>query len=316
MKEARNQRAETAGNGQTVDLIGFPMDLGADRRGVDMGPSALRIAGIAEKLAALGYRVRDLGDVPVEIKERQEAGDPRLKYLKEILRASVVLAERTGTSLEAGHFPLCIGGDHSMSLGSLAGIAAHCRSRRARLGVIWVDAHADMNTEETSPSGNIHGMPMAAALGKGPAALTGLLGFSPKVRPTDAVLIGMRQIDAGERELIRSLGLPVYTMTDIDRRGIADIVDNALVRLARRVDHLHVSFDLDAVDPSVVEGVGTPVPGGLSYREAHLIMETIAECGCMGSLDIAEVNPILDHRNRSAAFAVELIASAMGLRIL
>lgn len=306
--------SENRGTG--VEIIGFPMDLGSDRRGVDMGPSALRIAGISARLESLGYTVADRGDLPVEIRERQTVSDPRLKYLDEIVRASATLADTVRSALDRGRFPLCIGGDHSLSLGTLAGISAHCRQANRKLGVLWIDAHADMNTDRTTPSGNIHGMPMAAALGWGAEALTGLMGFSPKVRASDAVLIGMRQIDPGEKETIRKAGVSVYTMSDIDRRGIADIVDHALLDLAGRVDHLHVSLDLDAVDPSVVEGVGTPVPGGLSYREAHLIMETIAECGCMRSMDVAEVNPILDHRNRSAAFAAELVASSMGQRIL
>jgi arginase len=301
---------------KAVDIIGFPMDLGSDRRGVDMGPSALRIAGISEKLIALGYEVKDRGDIPVEIKERQSVTDSKLKYLDEIVSDSELLAKKVYRTLENGHFPLCIGGDHSMSIGSIAGISSYCREYQMKLGVIWVDAHADMNTEKTTPSGNIHGMPMAVALGLGSNALTNIMGFSPKVLPVNAILIGMRQIDPLEKETIKNIGVPVYTMADIDRQGVADIVDNTLVRLADRVDHVHVSFDLDAVDPAVVEGVGTPVPGGLSYREAHLIMESISECGCMKSLDIAEVNPILDRKNRSAEFAAELIASSMGSRIL
>ena len=301
---------------QTIDLIGFPMDLGADRRGVDMGPSALRIAGLTERLRSLGYRVVDNGDIPVAIKERQAIHNPRLKYAREIIRASGELAARVRQSLAAGNFPLCIGGDHALSIGSLAGIAAHCRDRTLKLGLIWIDAHADMNTDKSTPSGNIHGMPVAVALGLGAAELTGILGFAPKVDPQNTVLIGIRRIDPPEKEHIRTQGLQVYTMSDIDRQGLAAITDTVLVDLARRVDHLHVSFDLDAVDPGVVAGVGTPVPGGLSFREAHLIMETIAACGCMKSLDVAEVNPILDNRNRSAEFAAELIASGLGLKIL
>lgn len=303
-------------NPRTIDIIGFPMDLGADRRGVDMGPSAVRIAGLSERLAALDYSLNDLGDVSIEIKERQKVDNRRLKYLDEIVRASGELAVIVRNSLEAGHIPLCIGGDHSMALGSIAGISDFCRKAGRTLGLLWIDAHGDMNTHETTPSGNIHGMPMAAALGLGCEKLTHLLGFAPKVLPENAVMIGMRQLDREEKALIRSVNLSIFTMTDIDRKGIADIVDSVLPSLAKRVDHLHVSFDLDAVDPSVVQGVGTPVPGGLTYREAHLIMETIAECGCMKSLDIAEVNPILDNRNRSAAFAISLIASGFGLRIL
>lgn len=299
-----------------IDIIGFPMDLGAGRRGVDMGPSAMRIAGLSERLAAIDCSVNDLGDVPVEIRERQAVGDPRLKYLEEIVRASGELAKIVRKSLEDGRLPLCIGGDHSMALGSIAGIADFCRADGRTPGVIWIDAHADMNTHETTPSGNIHGMPMAAALGLGHERLTHLLGFAPKVRPENAVLIGMRDLDPPEKALIRSVDLPVFTMNHIDRRGLADIVDTVLPDLARRVDHLHVSFDLDAVDPSVVRGVGTPVPGGLTYREAHLLMETIAECRCMKSLEISEVNPILDRGNQSAEFGAALIASAFGMRIL
>lgn len=300
----------------TVCLIGFPMDLGADRRGVDMGPSALRIAGIRERLEPLGYDIEDLGDVPIEIKERQVVDNPRLKYLEEIVRTSEHLAEKVDAVLTAGRFPLCIGGDHAMALGTIAGVSKFCRGAGQTPGVIWIDAHADMNTHETTPSGNIHGMPLAASLGRGHRRLTHLLGFSPKLAADHCAVIGARRIDAEEKTIIRDTGLSVYTMTDIDRRGIADIVGDVLSRLMPAVTHLHVSFDMDSVDPGVAAGVGTPVPGGLSYREAHYIMEAIAECGCMGSFEVAEVNPILDHRNRSAEFAAELVASSMGLRIL
>lgn len=299
-----------------IDLIGFPMDLGANRRGVDMGPSALRIAGIGEKLTALGFAVADLGDIPIEIMEKQAIANPRLKYLHEIVKTSQMLADTVARSLAQGHFPLCIGGDHSMALGTIAGIATHCREQGLRPGVIWIDAHPDMNTEETTPSGNIHGMPLAAALGLGAPALTGIGGFSPKIASEDCALLGVRRIDALEKQTIRQLSMAVYTMTDIDRRGIDPVITEILDRFRGRVDHIHVSFDLDAVDPSVAGGVGTREPGGLSFREAHLIMETIAECGCMGSLEIAEVNPILDHQNQSAEFAAEIAASSLGLRIL
>ena len=299
-----------------VELIGFPMDLGAGRRGVDMGPSALRIAGLAEKLEALGYAVRDTGDIPVRIREEQQVNIPNLKYVGEVVKTSEILAGRVRKSLENGCFPLVIGGDHSMALGSIAGIADYCRTRELTPGVIWLDAHADMNTDETSPSGNIHGMPLAASLGLGNERLTHLLGFAPKVLPENCALLGARQIDALERENIRRIGLPVYTMTDIDRKGIGTVIDRILADIPPRVDHLHVSFDLDCVDPGVVYGVGTPVPGGLTFREAHLVMETLAECGCMASFEVAEVNPILDHKNKSAEFAAEIVASSLGLRIL
>jgi len=300
----------------TVELIGFPMDLGADRRGVDMGPSALRIAGVTEKLSALGYAVIDGGDIPVGIQEQQQVRKPNLKYVDEIVKTAEILAAQVCNSLEAGHFPLCIGGDHSMALGSIAGIAEFCRSRGRTPGVIWLDAHADINTDKTSPSGNIHGMPLAASLGIGSSKLTQVSGFTPKVRPQHCALLAARQIDPLEKETIRKVGLPVYTMTDIDRQGIGAVIDRVLADILPGIDHLHVSFDLDCVDPGVVRGVGTPVPGGLTYREAHLVMETIAECGCMASLEIAEVNPILDHNNNSAEFAAEIVASSLGLRIL
>ncbi len=300
----------------TVELIGFPMDLGADRRGVDMGPSALRIAGITEKLEALGYAVQDSGDIPVRIQEEQRVKDPHLKYVDEIVRTAEVLAGRVRHSLQAGYFPLCIGGDHSMALGTIAGVADYCRTRDLTMGVIWLDAHADMNTDETSPSGNIHGMPLAASLGTGSEKLTHLRGFAPKVQPQNCALLAARQIDPLEKENIKKVGLPVYTMTDIDRRGVGAVIDQILADLLPDIDHLHVSFDLDCVDPRVVRGVGTPVPGGLTYREAHLVMETIAECGCMASLEVAEVNPILDYKNNSAEFAAEIVASSLGLRIL
>ncbi|WP_028584383.1 arginase [Desulfogranum mediterraneum] len=299
-----------------IDLIGFPMDLGADRRGVDMGPSALRIACLRERLGQLGYLVSDLGDIPIEIRERLLVDNPRLKYLQEIVRRAEILAGMVEESLAADRLPLCIGGDHSIGLGSIAGVAASCRQRGSTPGVLWIDAHPDMNTESTTPSGNIHGMPLAASLGYGHPGLVNLHVPGAKVAPEHTALIAVRRIDPGERELIRQTGVMVYTMTDIDRRGLAEIIDEVLDILARRVQHLHVSFDLDSVDPEVAVGVGTPVPGGLNYREAHLLMETIAEYGCLASMDIAEVNPIVDSRNQSAVFAVELIASVLGMRIL
>ncbi len=298
-----------------IDLIGFPMDLGADRRGVDMGPSAIRIAGMYEELEVLGYHVQDLGDIPIFSKERQKIINPKLKYLDEIVRTSCLLAEKVEKSLQQGHFPLCIGGDHSMAIGSIAGASAFCASTQKTLGVIWIDAHTDMNTETTTPSGNIHGMAMAVSLGLGNNRLTHILGVSPKVQPSCCALIGIRKIDPLEKELVKTIQLPVHTMSDIDRKGAHAMIRNILQALSH-VDHIHVSFDLDSVDPSVAAGVGTPVAGGLTYREVHLIMETIAECGCMASLDIAEVNPILDNRNISARLATELVASSMGRRIL
>lgn len=292
------------------------MDLGADRRGVDMGPSALRIAGLTERLEKLGYKIIDEGDISIQIRERQKVKNPKLKYLDEILKTSVTLAQKVEKALTQNHFPLCIGGDHSMGIGTIAGIASYCRKNNLKLGVIWIDAHADMNTDETTPSGNIHGMPLAACLGLGNKKLVNFYGFSPKLKPENAALIGVRSIDESEKKNIKKLNLSVHTMSDIDKIGIHRIIARVLNQFQEKVDHIHISFDLDSVDPTIAPGVGTPVPGGLSYREAHLLMESIAECGCMSSLEVTEVNPILDYKNKSAEFAAELIASSMGQRIL
>ncbi len=299
-----------------IDIIGLPIDLGADRRGVDMGPTALRIAGLVTKLEDMGYQVNDQGDINIKSKETQAIINPKLKFLDEIVSASVSLAKRTEASLAQGHFPLCIGGDHTIAIGSIAGIASHCQKAGKRLGVIWIDAHSDMNVEETTPSGNIHGMPMSASLGLGNQQLTELLDISPKIQAENCALIAIRSIDELEKELIHKIDLPVYTMADIDKRGAYNVIDEVLTHLKDRVDHIHVSFDIDSLDPSVAMGVGTLVPGGLTYREAHLIMETIAERGGMGSMDIAEINPILDHKNESAEIAAEIAASVMGKRII
>lgn len=301
---------------KVVNLIGFPMDLGADRRGVDMGPSALRIANLKGKLEQLGYKVLDSGDIFIQNVERQKIVNPRLKYVSEILRTSKILAGKIERVLERDQFPLCLGGDHSMAIGTIAGISSFCRKHKLKLGVIWIDAHADMNTDDTSPSGNIHGMPMAAAVGLGNEGLVNFYGFSPKVKAENCALIGVRSIDPEERVNIKKVGLPVYTMTDVDKLGLHRIISRILKQFREKVDHIHVSFDLDSVEPDLAPGVGTPVSGGLSYREAHLLMESIAECGCMSSLEVSEVNPILDRKNRSAEFAVDLIASSMGQRIL
>lgn len=299
-----------------VNIIGFPMDLGADRRGVDMGPSALRIAGLKEKLERLGYKIIDSGDIYIQIKEKQKIANPKLKYLNEIVRTAKTLATKVERVLEKGQFPLCIGGDHSMAVGSIAGISSYCKKNNLKLGVIWIDAHADMNTEDSTPSGNIHGMPLSASLGIGNERLVHLVGFAPKVLPENCALIGVRSIDGPEKENIKKLNPAVYTMADIDKLGIHRVISRVLKQFKEKVDHIHVSFDLDSVDPSVAPGVGTPVPGGLSYRETHLLMESIADCGCISSLEVTEVNPILDNQNKSADFATDVVASIMGQRIL
>jgi len=303
-------------NSKIVNLIGFPMDLGADRRGVDMGPSALRIAGLPERLQNLGYKIIDDGDIIIQIKEKQKVENPKLKYLDEILKTSKILAKKVEKSLSQNHFPLCIGGDHSMAIGTIAGISSYCIKNKLKLGVIWIDAHADMNTDKTSPSGNIHGMPLAANLGLGNEKLVNFYGVTPKLKPENTALIGVRSIDEFEKKNIKQMNLSVYTMSDVDKLGIHRIIARVLKQFQEKVDHIHVSFDLDSVDPTLAPGVGTPIPGGLSFRESHLLMESIAECGCMSSLEVTEVNPILDDKNKSAQFAAELIASSMGQRIL
>lgn len=301
---------------EKIKIIGFPIDLGAGRRGVDMGPSALRIANITRRLISLGYDVTDTGDIIILTAEQQKITRPNLKYISEIIKTSKVLAGKVEKTLEQGIFPLCLGGDHSMALGTIAGISSFCKKRNLKPGVIWIDAHADMNTDKTTPSGNIHGMPLAASLGIGHSDLVKFYGFSPKIKPENCALIGVRSVDPEERLTIKKLNLPVYTMSDIDKLGIHRIINKVLKHFKDNVDHIHISFDVDSIDPAVAPGVGTPVPGGLSYREAHSLMEAIAECGCMSSLEVAEVNPILDKYNKSAEFAAELIASSMGQRIL
>jgi len=301
---------------ENIAIIGFPIDLGSGRRGVDMGPSALRIAGLQNKLKDLGYKVNDTGDIKIEIMERQKIGNLKLRYIDEILKTSNTLTAKVESVLDKNNFPLCIGGDHSMALGTIAGISSYCKKNNLKLGVIWIDAHTDMNTDKTSPSGNIHGMPLAALLGLGNKKLVNICGFSPKLQPENCAIIGIRSIDEEEKKNIKKLKIPVYTMTEIDKMGIHRIINKILGQFGKTVDHIHVSFDVDSVDPTVAPGVGTPVPGGLSYREAHLLMESIAECGCMSSLEIAELNPILDHENKSAVFTTDLIASSMGQRIL
>jgi arginase len=295
-----------------IGIIGFPMDLGADRRGVDMGPSAIRYSNLEEKLEALGYKVTDFGDIDIEISETQTIRNPKLKYLPEIEKTSKILSRKVENLLSRNYFPLIIGGDHATAIGSVAGISSYCRRKGKRLGIIWIDAHADMNTEETTPSGNIHGMPLAVALGLGNRRLTKIGGFSPKVEVENVAIIGIRDVDYLEAKLVKQMKMRVYTMTDIDKAGIPRIISKVLADFKSKVDHIHISFDMDGIDPDFAEGVGTPVPGGLSFRESHLLMEMVADCGCMNSLEILEVNPILDNKNKTANLATELILSALG----
>jgi arginase len=299
-----------------VHVVGVPMDLGSGRRGVDMGPSAIRIAGLDDRLTELGHKVIDEGDIPIKNMEELKVGNERARYLTEIARAANVLAKKTSRITALGHFPLVLGGDHSIAVGSLSGIAAQAQSEGKKVGLLWVDAHGDINTPETSPSGNIHGMPLAALLGFGPGELTQIATPDPKVDAANVALIGIRSLDAGEKKRLKETGVQVFTMSDIDRHGVHRAMKRALARVTDGTDYVHVSFDLDAVDPAFAPGVGTPVKGGLDYREAHLIMEILADVKIMTSLEMVEVNPILDQGNASAAFAVELVQSAFGKKIL
>jgi arginase len=309
-------RSEAMPDGtRQVDLIGVPLDLGAGRRGVDMGPSAFRLSSLASRLAALGHQVADLGDVAVPIQESCRPGTESKRFVEEIASVCRELAELTTASSGAGRTPVSLGGDHSLAAGSVAGVARTLRRRGGELGLIWVDAHADMNTPETSPSGNVHGMPLAACLGHGPEELVAVAGGA-SVRPENVVLLGIRNLDDRERMLVRKSGVRAYTMSDLDRRGIGPIMEETLHALVERTAGIHLSLDLDGLDPEVAPGVGTPVIGGLSYREAHLMCEMVAESGRLVSMDVVELNPILDLRNHSGEMGTELILSALGKRIL
>jgi arginase len=280
-----------------------------------MGPSALRIAGIEPQLRALGYPVFDQGDIPVDICERQAMGDDKLRFMGEIVRAATALCNQVEHSLDNRRLPLCLGGDHSTAIGSIAGASAHCRRHGRSFGVVWIDAHPDFNTRETTPSGNIHGMAAAAVMGIGHPDLVGVGGYVPMVQAGHVVMVGVRNVDREEREALRRQGVTVFTMSDIDRLGIARTGERMLAGLDG-ISHLHVSFDMDGVDPGTAPGVGTPVAGGLTFREAHYLMECIAESGRLASMDLVEVNPILDSGNRSAELAADLVASCLGKRIL
>ena len=299
-----------------VHIIGVPLDLGGGRRGVDMGPSAMRIAGIDERITALGYTVRDLGNVAAPIPETQQPADERKKYVREIARVCQTLHEVSLGALDAGAFPLVLGGDHSLAAGSVAASAAWIRRTSSRpLGLIWVDAHGDMNTPDTTTSGNVHGMPLAALLGNEPAELAAI-GSRPSVMAANTVLVGIRNLDDKEKARIRESGVHVFTMKDIDRDGIARIAERALALAADGTGGLHVSFDMDVCDPTLAPGVGTPVKGGLDYREAHMVMELVADSRQLVALDLVEVNPTLDLRNTTAELATELALSALGKGIL
>ncbi|WP_053364810.1 arginase [Bacillus sp. FJAT-27245] len=295
-----------------LSIIGMPMDLGQLRRGVDMGPSAIRYAEVVERLKTLFDEIEDLGDIPVGRPEVVIDRESKLRNLELITEKNAKLAEEVDKVVQKGAFPLVLGGDHSIAIGTLAGISKHYKN----LGVIWYDAHGDLNTAETSPSGNIHGMPLAVSMGIGHKMLVELGGYSPKVRPENIVIIGARALDDGEKELIKEKGIKVYTMHEIDRMGMARVMEETIAYLQSRADGVHLSLDLDGLDPQDAPGVGTPVIGGISYRESHLAMEMLAEADIITSAEFVEVNPILDERNKTARVAVELMGSLFGEKLL
>ena len=293
-----------------VAIIGAALDLGAGRRGVDMGPSAIRYAGLRDRLAAAGIGVEDRGNVQAPLAETRSSGPENARFLDEILETCVRVAQEVEAARADGLVPLVLGGDHSVAIGTLSGLSASGLG-----GVLWLDAHGDLNTPETTPSGNVHGMPLAVALGRGGSQFSADGLRIPAVDPSRVALVGVRSLDPGEQALVRELGLAVYTISDLDRRGVEPVIEEALVRISGG-SFVHVSVDLDVVDPEFAPGVGDAVLGGLSYREAHLALELVAEAGVLDSLELVEVNPIRDHENTTAALAVGLAASALGVRIL
>lgn len=300
----------------SIQIIGVPMDLGAGRRGVDMGPSALRIARIGPKLKDLGHKVFDIGNIPVGLAEAAKPADLKQKHLPQIIEACSHLANATYKSLKDGHIPLVLGGDHSIAVGTVAGVTRFFKEKSQNLGVIWLDAHADINTPETSLSGNVHGMPLAAILGHGAPGLLNLGPSTPMIDPKHAVLIGIRDLDPAEKEMVRKVGIKAYTMRDIDELGLRKVMEDAIRIATTGTAGFHCSMDVDWLDPSIAPGVGTPVAGGGTYREGHLAMEMVSDSGKMVSFEVTEVNPVLDQANRTAEAASEMICSAFGKKIL
>jgi arginase len=301
---------------QKVRIIGVPMDLGQSRRGVDMGPSALRGAGLQASIKKLGLQVEDIGNLSVKQPEEMPVGEKRAKYMQEIAETCGDVAAAAEKALSEGFLPLVLGGDHSIAAGVAAGVANHFRKEKKQIGYLWLDAHGDMNTPESSPSGNVHGMPLAAIMGYGAPELVDLLGFKPKAEPGNIVIVGARDLDAQERKIVKKSGIHVFTMRDIDERGMREVMADALKYAMDDTAGIAVSLDMDFVDPSDAPGVGTPVRGGVTYREAHLAMEMIADTESMVSLEVVEINPILDEHNRTALLGVELVLSGLGQKIL
>ena len=299
-----------------ITIIGAPLDLGQGRRGVDMGPSAMRVANLNSRLAALGYAVDDRGNVPVEQAEAAPEGHPRAKYLPQIAATCQRLALLVAETMAGGGLPLVLGGDHSVAVGTVSGVGHFFRERQQNVGLIWLDAHADMNTPESSPSGNVHGMPLACIVGRGPVELTDLFGYRPKVAPRNVVIVGLRDVDLTEKPNIRDYGVNAFTMREIDEHGMRSVMDEAIRLASDGTEGFHLSLDMDFVDPKDAPGVGTPVRGGATYREAHLAMEMICDSRRMVSMEVVEVNPVIDEVNRTADLAVELVMSGLGKRIL
>jgi arginase len=301
---------------EKIRIIGVPMDLGASRRGVDMGPSALRVAGLQSRLKQLGRQVEDIGNIAVRQPEEQHYGEKNAKYLEEIAETCKGLAEIVRKTLDEDMLPVVLGGDHSIAVGTVAGVAAHFNKVGKRIGVIWLDAHGDMNTPDSSPSGNVHGMPLASIMGYGPPELTELAGIKPMVEPRNVSLVGIRDLDAKERRLVKESGVHVFTMRDIDERGMREVMAEALRFAGDDTAGIAVSLDMDFVDPSDAPGVGTPVRGGVTYREAHLALEMIADSKSMASFELVEINPVIDLHNTTALLGVELMLSGLGKKIL
>jgi arginase len=301
---------------QKIRIIGVPMDLGQSRRGVDMGPSAVRVAGLLTRLKQLGHHVEDVGNNIVKQPEEQHFGEKRAKYLNEIAEVCQGLGEQTERALGDGFLPLVLGGDHSIAAGSCSGVSSYFHKQSKKIGYLWLDAHGDMNTPESSPSGNVHGMPLAAIIGHGPPELVDLFGFHPKVEPHNVAIVGLRDLDPKERRLIKDSGVHAFTMRDIDERGLRDVMSEAIRFATDDAAGAVVSLDMDFVDPADAPGVGTPVRGGVTYREAHLAMEMIADSEAMVALEVVEINPVIDLHNKTALLAVEMVLSALGKKIL
>jgi arginase len=301
---------------QKVRIIGVPMDLGQSRRGVDMGPSALRVAGLQARIKQLGHHVEDIGNVQVKQPEEMSYGEKRAKYLQEIAETCKDLAGTIEKSLTEGFLPLVLGGDHSIAAGVAAGVSTFYRKQKKQIGYLWLDAHGDMNTPESSPSGNVHGMPLATIMGFGAQELVDLMGFKPKAEPGNIVVVGARDLDTQERKIAKKSGVHVFTMRDIDERGMREVMSEALKYATDDTGGVAVSLDMDFVDPADAPGVGTPVRGGVTYREAHLAMEMIADSEAMVSMEVVEINPVIDEHNRTAILGVELVLSALGKKIL